>query len=78
MSKSEELVRIIETLPADRVQEVLDFASSLADKARKDDEEWERKLADPKYSSKMKSFFAECEKEIAEGKVSPMPGEDVA
>jgi hypothetical protein len=72
MRKCEELVRIVETLPADRVQEVLDFASFLAERAHKDDQEWEKRLNDPVPSKKISSMKQKLDAQIAAGSFKPL------
>jgi hypothetical protein len=56
-SITEELIRICESLPEARRNEVADFARFLA--ARQDDERWESLLAYPEARPKLDTFLRE-------------------
>jgi hypothetical protein len=56
-SITEELIRICESLPEARRNEVADFARFLA--ARQDDERWENLLAYPEARPKLDAFLRE-------------------
>lgn len=61
---AEEAAAVIDSLPAEKAQEVLDFARYLAEKAS--DDAWERSLSDPRAREKLKRFAEEALKEPAE------------
>jgi TorA maturation chaperone TorD len=67
---AEEAVRLIETLPEDKACALLEFARYLAEKS--DEEEWERKSADPHYRPKLTAMIEEVEQEIATGRTTPL------
>ncbi len=70
---SEEAARLIESLPPEKAQALIEYARYLAEKS--DDEEWDRKLRHPKYSAKLKTVVENVEKEIKAGRASPFdPG----
>lgn len=59
-----ELVRICEALPADKRQEVADFAHFLL--SRSDDNAWERLLSDPKPRPRLEEFMRQTAAESDE------------
>lgn len=67
---AEETMKLVETLPSDKAQALLEFARYLVERA--DEEEWERKFNDPKYRPKFNAFLEEAEREIREGKTEPL------
>lgn len=66
----EEAVRIVESLPPDKAQALLEYARYLAEKA--EEEAWERRFTDPKYAPKLTALMAEVEQDIAAGKSEPL------
>ena len=68
-SITEELIRICESLPEARRNEVADFARFLA--ARQDDERWESLLAYPEARPKLDAFLRES---ATEGEAPLDPG----
>jgi hypothetical protein len=54
---TEELIRLCESLPEDKQNEVADFARFLA--ARQDDERWESLLAYPETRPRLDAFLRE-------------------
>jgi hypothetical protein len=62
---AEEAARLVDMLPKDKALALLEYARYLAEKA--DEEEWERKFADPKYRPKLLALMDEVEREIAAG-----------
>lgn len=62
---AEEAARLVEMLPEDKAQALLDYARYLAEKA--DEEEWGRRFADPGYRPKLLALMEEVEREIAAG-----------
>ena len=67
---AEEAARLVDMLPEDKAKALLEYARYLADKA--DEEEWERKFADPKYRPKLMAMMEEVEREIAAGQSEPL------
>ena len=65
-----ETVRIVESLPADKAEALLDYAMYLAERA--DEAEWDRRFSDPKYDAKFSALLAEVEEEIAAGRTEPL------
>ena len=66
-TQTEELIRICEALPEDKLAEVADFALFLA--GRQDDARWERSIADPTPRPKLEAFI---EASRAEGGEKPL------
>jgi hypothetical protein len=62
---SEEAARLVELLPEDKAQALLEYARYLVEKS--DAEEWERRFADSKYRPKLTAMMQEVEQEIAAG-----------
>jgi hypothetical protein len=54
---TEEIIRVCESLPAEKQVEVADFARFLL--ARQDEESWERVLADQKPRPRLEAFLRE-------------------
>jgi hypothetical protein len=69
-SLAEEAARLVALLPEDKARALLEYARYLAEKA--DEEEWERKFADPRYRPKLTAMMEEVEREIAAGKTAPL------
>jgi hypothetical protein len=67
---AEEAARLVEMLPDDKAQALLEYARYLVEKA--DDEEWERKFSDPRYRPKLTALMEEVEREIAAGQTEPL------
>lgn len=67
---AEEAVRLIEALPEDKARALLEFARYPAEKS--DEEEWERKFADPRYRPRLTAMMEEVEQEIAAGRTTPL------
>ena len=59
---TEEILRVCESLPAERQAEVVDFARFLL--ARESDEAWERIISSPEPRSRLQAFMDSA---IAEG-----------
>ncbi len=73
MSAVEELTKICATLPAQKVEELVDFARFLQTRVAEsaDDAAWERIIADPKQRLKLDAFAAAA---MAEGPATPLEG----
>jgi hypothetical protein len=67
---AEEAARIVEMLPEDKAQALLEYARYLIEKA--DEEAWERRFTDPKYSPKLTAMMQEVEQEIAAGQTEQL------
>jgi hypothetical protein len=63
---AQEAAQLVEMLPEDKAQALVDYARYLVEKA--DDEEWERKFSDPKYRPKLTALMEQVEREIAAGR----------
>jgi hypothetical protein len=70
MSVAEEIVSIVEQLPPDKAQSVLDFARYLAEKHA--DAEWEKRLAIAHTQPKFRALVEEAERDDAAGRSEPM------
>jgi len=64
---SQELVEIVDGLPAEKAREVVDFARFLHQQA--DDTAWERIIADKRPRPKLDKFVADA---LREGKSEPL------
>ena len=60
----QEAADLIESLPPEKTQEVLDFARSLSEKAS--DDAWEKSLSNPKARENFERFAKEALREPAE------------
>ena len=67
---AEEAARLVEMLPEDKAQALLEYARYLVEKA--DEEEWQRKFSDPRYRPKLTGLMEEVEREIAAGQTEPL------
>jgi hypothetical protein len=67
---AEEAAQLIEMLPDDKAQALLEFARYLVDKA--DEEEWQKRFSDPTYRPKLAAMLEEVEREIAAGRTEPL------
>ena len=67
---TKETLSLMDALPADKAQALLEYARYLIEKA--DEEAWDRKFADPKYRPKLQAMMEEAEREIAAGKTEPL------
>ena len=67
---AEEAATIVDSLPPDKAQALLDYARYLAEKA--DVEEWDRRLADPKYTAKLKQLAGDALADFRAGKTQPL------
>ncbi len=72
---ADEVAKLVQTLPVDKAQAVIDYARSLAEKA--DDEQWERRLGDPKYAPKLKAMADEALAEYRAGLTQPLDPEQM-
>ena len=70
MTIAEQTAKLVESLPPDKAETVLEFARLLAERA--DDEEWDRQFKRAATSPKFKAFLEKVEREIAEGKGTPL------
>jgi hypothetical protein len=70
---AEEAAQLVESLPPEKAQALVEYGRYLADKA--DEEAWERRLQDPRYASKLRGAMAEAESEIAAGRSEPLDPE---
>ncbi len=70
---AEEAARLVDMLPEDKAQALLEYARYLADRA--DEEEWERKFADEKYRPRLTAMMEDVEREIAAGQTEPLDPE---
>ena len=64
---AQELIKIVDELPEDKAQEVLNFARFLQQQAG--DREWERIIADERAYPKLEKFAAES---LREGAAEPL------
>jgi hypothetical protein len=73
MSAVEELTKICATLPAQKVEELVDFARFLQTRIAEspDDAAWEKIIADPAPRPKLDAFVAAA---LAEGLAAPLEG----
>ncbi|MDR3404667.1 MAG: hypothetical protein P4L99_19345 [Chthoniobacter sp.] len=73
MSAVEELTKICETLPAQKVEELVDFARFLQTRIAEspDDAAWERIIAEERPRPKLDAFVAAA---LAEGPAIPLEG----
>ena len=62
-TETEELIRICESLPGSKREEVADFARFLL--ARQDDERWEQMIASPEQRPRLDAFLSESATELA-------------
>jgi hypothetical protein len=67
---AQEAARLVEALPREKAQALIEYARYLAEKA--DDEEWDRKFSDPRYAPKLKKLMARVEREIRTGATEPL------
>src|SRR5207302_6828243 len=67
---AEEAARLVDMLPEDKAQALLEYARYLVEKA--DEEEWQRRFTDPKHHPKLSALMAEVEREIAAGQSEPL------
>lgn len=67
---AKEAAEIVEALPREKAEAVLEFARYLADKT--DEEEWDRQFDDPKYRPRFDAFVKQAQAEIASGKTGPL------
>ncbi len=67
---AKETARIAESLPEEKARALLEYARYLAFHA--DEEAWERKLADPKYTSKLEAMASEALADYRAGKTKPI------
>ena len=70
MTVVEEMFSLFPTLPAEKARSVLDFARYLAE--QDDDAAWERSIEAARNSPRFKQRLAEVEREISEGRSSPL------
>ena len=64
---SQELIKIVDSLPEDKAREVVDFARFLQQQAG--DREWERIIADKRSYPKLEKFAAQA---LREGTAEPL------
>ena len=55
---AEEAARIVEMLPEDKAQALLEYARYLVEKA--DEEAWEQRFTDPRYSPKLNAMLLDA------------------
>jgi hypothetical protein len=67
---AQEAARLVESLPPQKAEAVLEFARYLAEK--EDEEEWDRRLSSAKYVPKLQSRLAKVDREIAAGQAKPL------
>jgi predicted Zn-dependent protease len=67
---SEETARIAASLPPDKAEALLEFARYLAEKA--DEQEWDRRFSDPRYSAKLTKMADEARTEFHTGQTQPL------
>jgi hypothetical protein len=70
---AQEAARLVEMLPEDKAQALLDYARYLVERA--DEEEWERKFSDAKYRPKLTALMEQVEREIAAGRTESLDPE---
>lgn len=67
---AQEAAELVDLLPPDKAQALMEYARYLAEKA--DQEEWERKFSDPKYAPKLNAMKEVVDREIAAGNAKPL------
>jgi hypothetical protein len=67
---AQEAAKLVDSLPPDKAQALLEYARFLAEKA--DEEGWDCKTSDPKYAAKINKLAQEVDKQIAAGKAEPL------
>jgi hypothetical protein len=70
MSVAEETAAVVEQLPPNQAQSVLEFALFLAEKLA--DAEWDKRLESAHTLPKFRAFVADAERNLAAGKSEPM------
>lgn len=74
MTVAEQTAELVAALPPGKAEEVLDFARFLAE--RIEEEAWRERLDNAHKLPKFRAFVEDVEREIAEGKATPMdPGQ---
>jgi hypothetical protein len=67
---AQEAAQLIDMLPDDKAQALLDYARYLVERA--EEEEWERKFSDTRYRPKLMALMEQVEREIAAGRTEPL------
>lgn len=67
---AQEAAKLVDALPADKAQALIEYARYLVEKS--DEETWDNKLADPRFAPKLKALMTDVEREIAAGHASAM------
>jgi hypothetical protein len=67
---AQEAAKLVDALPADKAQALIEYARYLAEKA--DEEAWDNKFGDAKYAPKLKTLMSDVEAEIAAEKDSAL------
>jgi len=65
-SLAKEAARLVESLPTEKAQALIEFARYRADRA--EEEAWDRKFGDPRHAPELKALMAQVESDIAAGK----------
>lgn len=67
---AKETAAVVENLPDEKAQEVLDFAHYLAEKA--DEEAWDRQFSDPRYEKKLREAGEAALRDLKEGRTTSL------
>ena len=67
---SDEAARIVESLPREKAEALIDYARYLAETA--DREQWERRFGDSRYEPKLRRMADEALNEFCSGQTEPL------
>lgn len=67
---AEQAAKLIDSLPPDKAQALLEYARFLAEKA--DEEGWEKRFSDPSYAPKLKAMAEQALAELHAGSAKPL------
>ena len=67
---AEEAAKIVECLPEEKAEAVVEYARYLAEKA--DGEQWEQQFSNPKYAPKLRKLADDALAEARAGKTQPL------
>jgi hypothetical protein len=71
---AEEAARLVDSLPPEKAQAIVEFARYLADKA--DEDAWQARVTSPRHAPKLEAMMADVEREIAAGAGEPLDLDD--
>jgi len=72
---SDEAAQIIESLPVDKAQALLEYARYLAE--TDDREQWKRRFGDSRYEPKLRQMADESLKEFRSGQTEPLKPDEM-